>query len=495
MLPADAPPPGYTDLVRAGSGGVGDVYRSTRVVDGVEVAVKVVRDVTDRSAAGRRFRRELTALVALGGQPHVVDLLDVVSVGEHPALVMPWMRRGSLADLVERRGGGLTAGETIGVAHQIASALAAAHARGIVHRDVKPHNVLVAESGSVAVCDFGTAALARSPEMREATAAVSLRYASPEDLEDDGEVGPASDVYSLGATLLFLAHGVNLDVRDRFAAWQPSPAHDGARGDPAVAALDALIGDCLRPAAAERPDTDALVTRLARLDHDHGCPIGPDLPYRPDVTAARRAARAEPPMGSLVRPAAVGRRVASAPTRRRSGRTEGRAPAHRLVDRFRVGVSVIVAIGGAIGAGLLVATVLRGDSTPLAPEPPRRVIARPSGLVDLAAVGWPSGPAGECLVQEPGGPILERVTCAEPHDLQRVGAGRLPSAPNAPADATVDAACATAARRYLGSAPAGLGLAIAVSSPSPAGWSLGDRDFQCFVGMPDARLTGDAAVG
>lgn len=276
---------GYVDLVPLGRGGVADVYRARQAATGRAVAIKVLRDVADASSAWRRCRRELTALLALGGHPHVVALVDVVA-GESPALVVELVEGGSLAEAVERRGGSLSVGEAIRVGSQVASALAAAHARGIVHRDVKPHNVLITADGDVKLCDFGIASLLRSPELRHATAAVSLRFASPEDLEGDGEVGPASDIYSFGATLLQLAHGQQLDLRARLGPWAPP---DGG-GD----ALDAVIAACLRPEPDARPTAAEVSERLVVLDGELGVALqlgaespAPSLRELPSVTLHR----------------------------------------------------------------------------------------------------------------------------------------------------------------------------------------------------------------
>jgi len=469
---------GYDQLVPVGRGGVGDVYRATRTATGATVAIKILRDVTDESAAWRRCRRELTALLALGGHPHVVALVDVVTAGACAALVMEFAPGGSVAALAERRGEALAVGEAVRVGAHAAAALAGAHARGIVHRDVKPHNLLIDAAGTVKLCDFGIAAVARSPEFRHATATVSLRFASPEDLEDDAEVGPPADVYSLGATLLYLARGEHLELRDRLTAWQPPPAE----GEPVdgAATLDALIAECLQPDPAARPTADDLYRRLAALDAAVGQAI-----VEPEASGVL-------PLPSETLPRPVPGHVPPAP------QVPPRpSPAHPRPHRRRA------LVAGAVTGLLLVtfagwwAWALRDDGHAPAPSGPR-LVARPSGLVELTSLTWPVGAAGMCLRQEPGKAALEPVECTESHDLERVGGGRLPDESaefvTADVDATVDAACATAARRFAGADPAGLGLTIAVTRPSADGWAAGDRTFQCFVGAPDRRVTGTVAA-
>ena len=206
---------GYADIERIGQGGLGDVYRATRCSTGGTVAVKVLRDVSDESVAWHRTRRELTALVSLAGHANVIQLIEVLDLPDGPGLVMEYAAGGSVAELMQRRDRPLTVGEATLVARQTASALVAAHARDIVHRDVKPQNLLIDAYGQVKLCDFGIAAMARSEEFQARTSAISLRYASPEDLDDDVDVGPASDVYSLGATMLHMARGAPPTLRER----------------------------------------------------------------------------------------------------------------------------------------------------------------------------------------------------------------------------------------------------------------------------------------
>ncbi|MEO6571402.1 MAG: serine/threonine-protein kinase [Ilumatobacteraceae bacterium] len=270
---------GYHDLEPIGRGGLGDVYRATRTSTGATVAVKVLRDVSDESVAWHRTRRELTALVMLAGHANVITVFELSDTEQGPALVMEYAPGGSVGDMLEQRGGPLTVAEAVLIGRHTAAALSAAHAHHIVHRDVKPHNLLIDGYGQVKLCDFGIASMARSDEFRTRTDALSMRYASPEDLDEDAVVGPPSDVYSLGATLLHLARGAPPSFKARLAPWT-APSTD----DVAAATLDQVISACLHPDPARRPDADDVLDRLEHLDRtiEARCRSLVTTPTRPD---------------------------------------------------------------------------------------------------------------------------------------------------------------------------------------------------------------------
>jgi serine/threonine protein kinase len=96
---------GYHSFVRIGRGGLGDVYRAVELATGATVAIKVLRDVSDSSLAWHRTRRELTALMALCGHPHVIGPIDLIDHVDGPALVMEYAEGGSVADLLRDREG------------------------------------------------------------------------------------------------------------------------------------------------------------------------------------------------------------------------------------------------------------------------------------------------------------------------------------------------------------------------------------------------------
>ena len=494
---------GYTHLERIGHGGLGDVYRATRTSTGGTVAIKVLRDVSDESVAWNRTRRELTALVSLGGHAHVVQVVELLK--HAPGLVMEYAPGGSVAQLLDERGTTLDIGEVALIGRQTASALAAAHEQGIVHRDVKPQNLLIDAYGQVKLCDFGIASLARTEEFRTRTSAISMRYASPEDLDEDAAVGPPADVYSLGATLLHLAYGAPPTLKERLAPWTPPPTDDPRR-----AALGELLADCLQPDPDARPTTQQLHDRLERLEWDlpdRRRALTVSAPATPPGGEAVVAAE-EPARDELAHPwPAVAERIghgglpdrADDPTLYRTGRVP-REP-HRPAPERRRHRARMIALGVGVVAAVVVAVVLLtgGDAdapvpsttTTTEPDPPV-IVDRPDGLaaLDDPTVVWPLGAIGECLVQIEGVDTLQSVDCGEPHDLRRFAVGALDEgavATESPTDAELELAVADLCLAAAPELPLPE-LQLAQTNPSAATWREGDRGYQCLLGVPGARL-------
>ncbi|EHR62680.1 serine/threonine-protein kinase [Saccharomonospora cyanea] len=219
---------------RVGRGGMGVVWRAhDERLDRV-VAVKELRtdhgdDDTAHEAALERAMREGRVAARLR-HPHAVTVHDVVTHGHTPFLVMEFLPSRSLSALVADRGP-LPAEEVAVLGAQVASALAAAHAEGIVHRDVKPGNVLVTDDGTTKIADFGISRADGEGTITDrGVIAGTPAYLSPE-AADSGRVGPPSDVFSLGATLYFAIEGVppfgdtgnTIALLVRIAHAQPAP--------------------------------------------------------------------------------------------------------------------------------------------------------------------------------------------------------------------------------------------------------------------------------
>ncbi len=193
----------YEILGECGSGSHGVVYRARERATGRDVAIKVLRDQRDPFVL-RRVResldREAQAL-QLVEHPGVVAIVEVSHTDEGACLVTEFVDGASLRDLLRERGR-LEPEEAASLVSQAARALAAAHARGIVHRDVKPANLLVAEDGTLKITDFGVAlGLGGStrPEDQEYFCGTPA-YVAPEQIEGKS-VDARADIYSLGVVL------------------------------------------------------------------------------------------------------------------------------------------------------------------------------------------------------------------------------------------------------------------------------------------------------
>ncbi len=195
--------PGLSDLVPIARGGYSTVYRAEQISVGREVAVKVDNSTLDTELDRRRFRYEARANGRVSGHPHVIDLFDAgVSDDGHPYLVMELC-----TDSYTSRAGQLTPAEVCLIGTRIADALAAAHESGVLHRDVKPGNILSTRFHTPVLADFGLAVLLDQRDGREALDTLTPAYAPPESVESGGGASPAGDVYSLAATLYALSAG------------------------------------------------------------------------------------------------------------------------------------------------------------------------------------------------------------------------------------------------------------------------------------------------
>ncbi|WP_461118788.1 serine/threonine-protein kinase [Saccharothrix stipae] len=285
--------PGYSDFRLVAHGGEGTVYRATQDGLGRDVAVKVL-DVTDPETVSR-FRRELEITVRLGRQhPHVVTVLDTGVIAGRPCIVMEYYDLGSLHDRLQQRGP-LPVHEVVAAGIAVADALSFAHGQGILHRDVKPQNILVLPTSYV-LADFG---IARGADAAHTASLhmVSYRHAAPQMV--DGQPPAATDdLWSLGSTLFTL-----LDGQPPFASANPGEdtmlAYLGRvreaqprsllRRDVPVE-LMAILLRCLRKAREERfPDAASLRAALAAVptwtpqstvDPEHTAAVRRQVPER-----------------------------------------------------------------------------------------------------------------------------------------------------------------------------------------------------------------------
>jgi serine/threonine protein kinase len=221
----------YSILSLLGSGGMGHVYQARDEILGRDVALKVLKEpYIDDKLFVERFRREARNAAALS-HPNIVPVYDGGKAEDGtPYIAMEYMAGGTLGEHIERKGK-LDTPEAAAIAIQIARALREAHHHGVIHRDVKPHNIFLAEYpasssavpegislGAVKVGDFGIARAAEATTMTESNLILGTpRYLSPEQAKGD-PVGPKSDLYSLGVLLYQMLTGrVPFDDEDPIA--------------------------------------------------------------------------------------------------------------------------------------------------------------------------------------------------------------------------------------------------------------------------------------
>src|SRR5271166_4543464 len=198
-IPAELRDAGFEDAAEIGRGGFGVVYRCAQPLLDRAVAVKVLTADLDPENLDR-FLREQHAMGRLSGHPNIVTILQVgTTTTGRPFIVMPYHAKNSLEALI-RRHGPLDWCETLRIGVKLAGALDAAHRANVLHRDVKPGNILLTEYGKPELTDFGIARIAGGFQTATGVITGSPAFTAPEVLEGTTPT-PASDVYSLGATL------------------------------------------------------------------------------------------------------------------------------------------------------------------------------------------------------------------------------------------------------------------------------------------------------
>jgi serine/threonine-protein kinase len=241
-----------------GRGGMAVVWRADDERLDRPVAIKMLeeRGLADPTV-GERFDREARAAARLT-HPNIVAVFDVGVDDGVPYLVMELIDGHPLDALIS--GGPMTVDDTVSIAIQVCDALQAAHDAGVVHRDVKPANILVTATGAVKVCDFGIARVARVTQARLTDASVALGtadYMAPEQATG-GPIDPRTDLYALGCVLYAMLagqppfHGDDaLGVMWRHVNQPPAPvkSHNPEVPD----ALDGLITQLLAKEPADRP--------------------------------------------------------------------------------------------------------------------------------------------------------------------------------------------------------------------------------------------------
>lgn len=196
----------YEIIERIGSGGMALVYKAHDVLLNRKVAVKILRQQFGHDEEFvRRFRREAQSAASLS-HPNVVSIYDVGEEEDTHYIVMEYVEGSNLNDLIKERAP-LQAEEAVRIAVQICDALEHAHQNQIIHRDIKPHNILIGRNGRVKVTDFGIARAVTSSTITQTGSVVgSVHYFSPEHAKGIS-TGEKSDLYSLGIVLYQMLTG------------------------------------------------------------------------------------------------------------------------------------------------------------------------------------------------------------------------------------------------------------------------------------------------
>jgi YVTN family beta-propeller protein len=396
---------GYRIEDVAGRGSMGVVYRATQLVLQRPVALKLIAtEVAHDGSFRERFKRE-SQLAASIDHPNVIPIYEAGEVDGSLFLAMRYVEGTDLGALVAAEGT-LAPARAVGIVAQVAAGLSAAHALGLVHRDVKPANVLIAagEDEHVYLADFGLTKHASSaPGLTKAGMFVgTLDYSAPEVIRGEGADARA-DVYALGCVLFHCLTGRPPFVRDSEVATMYAHLHDAAPAPGtiagAAAVLDAVVAKALTKDPDERHATASELGRAARAAiGDGSTPAAPaasptpaasstpatprdaaasstpaaprDAAASPTPAAPRDAAAsptpAAPPSGAAALPGAVASPGAVAlpgavapPARAAEGEREGISRDWRIVLLTTLGLVMAVGLAVALLAG---AGVLGGGS-------------------------------------------------------------------------------------------------------------------------------------
>ncbi len=328
-------------------GGMATVWIADDPVLSRRVAVKVLRaDLAADEGTRARFRHEAIAAARLS-HPNIVSTYDTGDDDGIAYIVMELIDGPTLRHLIDERGG-LPVADVIRIGKQVADALDAAHRAGLVHRDVKPANVLVPRGGPVKVTDFGIAKAAGSDDLtRTGTVMGTARYLSPEQV-NGRPTDPRTDVYALGLLMFeaLVGHppfGGDTDIATAMARLTMSAPAIRAERPEVSQALDDVIHRCLARQPAARFGSAAAVREAldrARLDPTGAIP----RPVAPGPAAAVPPAAAAPPANTgPTSPQPVPAALRAAPVRRK-----------RRLTWLWVLLVLIVAVAGGVLAYLLV---------------------------------------------------------------------------------------------------------------------------------------------
>lgn len=359
-----------------GAGGMATVYLAHDLALGRKVAIKVMSPaLVAMPGMVERFKREARTAASLS-HPHIIPIYAVKQSAEVVYFVMKYVEGRSLESVV-KAAGALPLALVQTVLYQAAAALGAAHKAGVVHRDVKPANIMVDKDGWVIVTDFGIAKVAETTGLTMTGATIGTpSYMSPEQCEAKRELTGASDQYSLGIVAYELLTGHTPFTAETtlgllFAhVHEPPPRPDHLPDDIA----DALMRMLSKDPAERFPDVESAIAALG------GMPIGNDDPVRDQLRQLARAGAADDlkriastPVSPLPATRAPTKAKTAARTAAPSVRSAPSPPVQRSATRRAIPLVVLVVLGGAAAFVLK----SRAPKSGAPPQPSPLSIARP----------------------------------------------------------------------------------------------------------------------
>lgn len=314
----------YLLIDEIGQGGMGQVYRARHSMMNREVAIKLMRPDTLNSVEHiQRFRREVEAAAQLT-HPNIVNAFDAGEFDGHYFLVMEYVRGQDLRRRI-RQSGPLSISLALNYLLQAAQGLEYAHKRGVIHRDVKPSNLLLSDDGTVKVLDLGLSLVTREagPAFEASVPQTDLTetgqvmgtvdFMSPEQALHAHEVDPRCDIYSLGCTLHYLLTGMPPYLGDsmmsRLVAHRENPIPQLSR---AVVDAPPRLDDVFRSLMAKKPEdrfqtmSDVIANlQLCRMDLSGNQDIPETIRFTPTRTPTHRRAKKWLVLGGVLVTAAV----------------------------------------------------------------------------------------------------------------------------------------------------------------------------------------------
>jgi serine/threonine-protein kinase len=277
----------YRLLERIGEGGIANVYRARHALLKRPCAVKLLKPARSSDEMIARFEREVQ-LVSTLSHPNVVEIYDYGHSGGSFYYAMEYLDGINLAQLVEREGA-VPLARALPILRQICAGLAAAHAAGLVHRDVKPENIMICRRGVeddvVKILDFGLVKSTTQEHSRNLTRSLRILgtplYMAPERLRDPADADARSDIYAVGAVAFFMLTGRkmfesadDLGLSSRILNEEP-PRVSAVAAQPIPVELDLLVQSCLEKDRAHRPQraTD-LIEALDAIAAEARAPAG-----------------------------------------------------------------------------------------------------------------------------------------------------------------------------------------------------------------------------